>query len=205
MPPAAAQTQRLSRSESQAQTRAQLVETAERLFLDEGFRATSLEAVAERAGYSKGAVYSNFANKNELCLAVLDAIHARQIDDLAAAMTGADTLDERLAGFERWAEKSVGDPQWTALELEFAASIRGNEGLVAELTERDRAIREAIAGIFTTASREMGIELPLPAEDLATAMLSLGIGLGLRRAYDPSVPVSVLPGVIRALATSAAG
>jgi AcrR family transcriptional regulator len=156
--------------------------------------------VAARAGFSKGAVYSNFRNKHELCLSVLETIQQRQIADLGAALAGAETLDERLAAIQSWAERAIGDPQWTALEVEFASAIRGDDAMVAVLIERDRALREAIAGIFESSAAELGIKLPLPAEDLATALLSMGIGLGLRRSYDPSVPVHVLPGLIRVLA-----
>ena len=54
---------RLTRPESQARTRAELIATARDLFLSDGYAGTSLERVAEAAGYSKGAVYSNFASK----------------------------------------------------------------------------------------------------------------------------------------------
>lgn len=70
---------RLTRAESQARTREQLIETAKQLFLRDGYSVTSLERVADEAGYSKGAVYSNFRNKDELCLAVLDRIHDEQV------------------------------------------------------------------------------------------------------------------------------
>ena len=57
---------RLSRAESQAQTREQLIQTARRMFVSDGFLGTSLEKVAAEAGYSKGAVYSNFSSKFDL-------------------------------------------------------------------------------------------------------------------------------------------
>ncbi|MDT7795343.1 MAG: hypothetical protein QOD59_4784, partial [Mycobacterium sp.] len=65
--------------ETQAETRAQLVKTARQLFFDDGYRPTSLEKVADAAGYSKGAVYSNFRNKDELCTAVLDEVRAERL------------------------------------------------------------------------------------------------------------------------------
>ncbi|MER5838148.1 TetR family transcriptional regulator, partial [Streptomyces sp. NPDC002130] len=70
---------RLTRAESQARTREHVLDTAHDLFLHDGFTKTSIERVAEAAGYSKGAVYSNFATKNELCLAVLDRIALQQV------------------------------------------------------------------------------------------------------------------------------
>src|SRR5438105_1096151 len=110
---------RLSRTESQARTRDKLVATAKASFLRYGYAQTSLDQIAEAAGFSKGAVYSNFANKDELCLLVLDAIRADRVAQLAEAVAGARSLDERLEALQRWADKNIGDRAWTALEVEF--------------------------------------------------------------------------------------
>src|SRR4051812_50216679 len=61
-----------SRAERQAQTRSELIDAAEALFTAKGFQATSLDAVAEAAGYTKGAVYSNFASKEDVFFAVYE-------------------------------------------------------------------------------------------------------------------------------------
>lgn len=188
---------RLSRAESQARTREQLVATAKELFLRDGYGPTSLERVADAAGYSKGAVYSNFRNKNELCLAVLDAIHAEQTARIAEVISGTRTLEERLTKFEEWAERHIGDQAWTALEVEFAVNARRDERLRGELASRDKVIRDLIAALVTANSEELDIEVPMPAADIATALLSLGIGLGIQRAIDPTIPASVLTDVIR--------
>ncbi|MDV6014063.1 TetR/AcrR family transcriptional regulator [Haloechinothrix sp. LS1_15] len=190
---------RLTRAESQARTREQLVATAKELFLAEGYWATSLEKVAEAAGYSKGAVYSNFRNKDELCLAVLDAIHAEQASRIGRAIAGKHTLEDLLDGFERWAEETIGDQRWTALEVEFATNVRRDERLRDELARRDLAIREGLAELITSSLEEFDVELPMPADDVATALLSLGIGLGVQRAIDPGIPVRVLTNTMRAM------
>src|ERR1041384_2785727 len=70
---------RMTRAESQANTRAQLLATARQMFFTDGYHPTSLEKVADAAGYSKGAVYSNFRNKDELCVAVLDEVRAERL------------------------------------------------------------------------------------------------------------------------------
>ena len=59
------------RDERKARTRADLLETARRVFELRGFHAASLEEIADAAGYSKGAIYSNFSGKDELFLAVI--------------------------------------------------------------------------------------------------------------------------------------
>ena len=64
----------LSREERRAQTRSELIDAAEELFSEDGFRLTTLDRVADAAGYTKGAVYSNFASKEDLYVAVADAL-----------------------------------------------------------------------------------------------------------------------------------
>ena len=191
---------RLTRAESQARTREQLIETAKLLFLRDGYSVTSLEKVADEAGYSKGAVYSNFRNKDELCLAVLDRIHDEQVALVTEALSGAEGVDGLLTAFQTWAERSIGDEAWTALEVEFATNARRDPHVRAELAARDKAIRGTIAGLLTGYAQRFGITLPMSADDAATALLSLGIGLGVQRAIDPTIPVTVLPDVIRLFA-----
>jgi AcrR family transcriptional regulator len=188
---------RLTRAESQARTREQLLATAKALFLRDGYSATSLEKVADEAGYSKGAVYSNFRNKDELCLAVLDRIHEEQVGLIAGALDGADGVEGLITAFESWAERSIGDEAWTALEVEFATNARRDPEVRRELAIRDKAIRDTISALLTGYSEQFGITLPMSADDAATALLSLGIGLGVQRAIDPGIGVHVLPAVIR--------
>ncbi len=191
---------RLTRAESQARTREQLIATAKELFLRDGYSSTSLEKVADEAGYSKGAVYSNFRNKDELCLAVLDRIHDDQVELVAQALEGAEGMEGLLTAFQSWAERSIGDEAWTALEVEFATNARRDPEIRHELAVRDKAIRDTIAGLLTGYAEQFEITLPMSADDAATALLSLGIGLGVQRAIDPSIPVNVLPDVIRLFA-----
>ncbi|MBU5895019.1 helix-turn-helix transcriptional regulator, partial [Vibrio cholerae O1] len=62
---------RLTREESQQQTREQLLETARQLFVAGGYGGTSIRDIASQAGYSQGAFYSNFASKEALLLQLL--------------------------------------------------------------------------------------------------------------------------------------
>ena len=193
--------QTLTRAERQARTREALIATAKDLFLDVGYAATSLDRVAEAAGFSKGAVYSNFRHKDELCLAVLDDIHARQLAQVVAAFEVDGSLDERLAAFEAWAEDNMGEPRWTALEVEFATRARHSEFVATALRERNQAIRDAIASLIADSAERFALQPAMSADDVATALLSLGIGLGVARSNNPSLPVHVMSRTIRLLLT----
>jgi len=192
----------MTRQESHAQTRDRLVATAHRLFLADGYNATSLERVAAEAGFSKGAVYSNFATKPELGLAVLDLIHAERAMSLAAAV-GSGSVTEQVAGFARWAEENIGDVGWTALEVEFATSTRHLDGMRSELATRRRALTAMIAALIEDQADQQGLKLPMPAEDAAVQLLSLGIGLGVQRAFDPELPIRSLVDLLTRLIESA--
>ncbi|HEY0890239.1 MAG TPA: TetR/AcrR family transcriptional regulator [Nocardioides sp.] len=188
---------RLTRKETHAQTRERLLETATRVFLADGYNATSVEKVAAEAGFSKGAVYSNFATKHELGLAVLDRVRLERAGSLAAAVSGAADLESRVAAFGAWAEENIGDVGWTTLEVEFATSTRRVPGVRTDLAARRRALTAAVADLVEQQAAELGVTLRQSAEDLAVQLLSLGIGLGVQRAFDPELPVRSLVDLLR--------
>jgi AcrR family transcriptional regulator len=180
-----------------AQTRERLIETAHRLFLSEGYNATSLEKVAAEAGYSKGAVYSNFVTKYELGLVVLDRVRLERADSLVAAISSATGLQDKLAAFDAWADKTLGDEGWTVLEVEFATSSRHIGGVRDELTTRRETLTAILAAAIAKQAEELGLALRVSAEDLAVRLMALGIGLGVQRAFDSSLPAQALGDVVR--------
>ncbi|HWV26257.1 MAG TPA: TetR/AcrR family transcriptional regulator, partial [Aeromicrobium sp.] len=147
------------RAVRQAKTRRRLVDVAREMFLADGYAATSLDKVAERAGFSKGAVYSNFSGKEELCMAVLDSIHAEQIVRVSDVFNGPGDLDERIEGFVEWARQGIGQPAWVALESEFGAVARQSPFVASSLRRRQREVRDAIIALIEQVSSEQGIEL----------------------------------------------
>ena len=186
---------RKTRAEAQAETRAQLVKTARQLFFEDGYHPTSLEKVADAAGYSKGAVYSNFRNKDELCTAVLDEVRAERLGEVLAIFAKPDT-PSRIDAIRDWAERVIGDPGWTTLEVEFAAHARPNEQLRTELASR----LDGILQMLTTATESADTaDLKLPARESATVLLALGVGLGLLRSIHPAIPVTGLIDTLRLL------
>jgi len=186
---------RKTRVETQAETRAQLLKTARQLFFDDGYRPTSLEKVADAAGYSKGAVYSNFRNKDELCTAVLDEVRAERFGEVVAMLATPDT-PARIEALRDWSERVIGDPGWTSLEVEFAVHARANEKLRTELAGRFDGIRQMLTAAVESAE---SADLTMPGREAATVVLALGVGLGLLRTIDPSVPITGLIDTIRLL------
>ncbi|MTE11742.1 TetR/AcrR family transcriptional regulator [Nocardia aurantiaca] len=190
---------RLTRTESQARTRADLLATAREMFLTDGYARTSLERVAEEAGYSKGAVYSNFRTKSALCLEVLANIHEAKFGEVSELLAGGDTLEARLDRFQDWAERTLGDVGWTMLEFEFAIVARDDPELQAALVSSLSLVRGTVAAQLRALADSTDMALPMPADDAATAVLSLGLGLGIQRAIDPSLPARLITDALRAM------
>lgn len=190
---------RMTRSESQAQTRAHLIATARDLFLTDGYAATSLEKVAEVAGYSKGAVYSNFRNKKELCLEALQLIHATKGMEVAEVMARQVPLEDRLVAFEDWAQRTLGDVEWTMLEFEFIAATRHDPELRAALAANLTSTHEIVRAVLGALVASGEVTLPMSVEDATTSVLSFGVGLGIQRAIDPTISTSVITRNLRAL------
>jgi len=188
-----------SRAERQAQTREKLLTVAREMFLSDGYAATSLDKVAEAAGYSKGAVYSNFDGKDELCLAVLDAIHAEQLDGIIEAFSEETDINGRIAAFTRWGRKHLGDPGVTALEAEFGAAARGSAYVAAQLRDRRRQITEELSRLLRSVIDDSGLDVALDPDKSAVALLSLGIGIGALRAFDPRLDIDIIGEAMRAL------
>lgn len=190
---------RLTRSESQARTRADLLATARDLFLSDGYAKTSLERVAEEAGYSKGAVYSNFRTKSELCLEVLGLIHETKFAEVTELLAASDNFDARMEAFQHWAERTLGDVGWTMLEFEFAIVAKDDPALQAALVSNLSMVRGTVAAQLQGLAQSLRVELPMPPEDAATAVLSLGLGLGIQRAIDPSLSARLITDAVRSM------
>lgn len=191
---------RLTRAESQARTRERLIETARRLFVADGFLGTSLEKVAAEAGFSKGAVYSNFAGKFDLGFAVIQLIHDEQIARLRAALDGAETVEELLVGFAGWADASVGNEEWTMLELELVVGSRGQPALREQVADRRREIAGRFQQLLEEQRTKLGFELPMSLSEATTLAWTMGVGVGVQRTVDPDLPITPLVGLMRTIA-----
>ncbi|KXO98290.1 TetR/AcrR family transcriptional regulator [Tsukamurella pseudospumae] len=185
---------RLTRIEQRAQTRADLLLAARDRFLEVGYAAASLEDIADRAGYSKGAVYSNFVDKPNLCREVLQAIHEEKVGQLSALVSGPGDLQDRIDVLASWVERTAGDVGWTMLELEFVTVARTDPSLLAMVVELRSAAHRTVVDMLRTMLRgdadddAADAEAELYALDsTADLMLAAAIGLGIQRAVDPTI------------------
>ena len=132
-------------------------------------------------------------------MAVLDSIHADQIAGVVGAFTQDTDLDGRIEAFSAWAREGLGQPRWTALEVEFGAIARQSPYVATELVKRHREIRAAIAQLVRQVTAEAGRGDTIDADQAATTLLSLAIGLGTLRSLDHTIDVGVFADTMRAL------
>ena len=189
---------RRSRAESQARTRRLLLDAAATEFARDGYGGASVSAIAEAAGFTVGALYSNFASKEELFLALLDerlADHLRDLDRIAGTRPpGGD----RNAAFGRYlVEVADGHDEWGVLELEFLRYALSRPDLRERLAQRWAKPRRAIARLIDEDRREPS-RPPAPptsapdSDAVATVILALFDGLVTQRRINPdTVPDSL--------------
>jgi AcrR family transcriptional regulator len=176
---------RLSRAEQNDRNRALLFAAARRVFLARGYHAATLEQIADEAGFSKGVVYSRFASKADLFLALLeDRIAERAAQNARVARDLAGTGDfTALVDLLQRAERAA--PGWRLLLSEF----RIHAARDPELNRRYAALHartiEGIARTLIMISARDKPGLPLPPRQLAELLLAVEAGLALEQAADP--------------------
>jgi len=176
---------RLSRAEQNDRNRALLFAAARRVFLARGYHSATLEQIADEAGFSKGVVYSRFASKADMFLALLDdRIAERAAQNAAAARDLAGTGDfAALLDLAQQAERAA--PGWRLLVTEF----RIHAARDPELNRRYAALHartiQGIARALTVISEGGEQSLPFPPRQLAELVLAIETGLALELEADP--------------------
>ena len=177
--------QLLSRVEQQEMTRERLLDAAADVFARRGYHGAKVAEIAREAGYTTGAVYSNFDGKQGLFLALTDRQMERRMDAVAAIATAAGLPAGSEAMFAEQYEAFLDESgRWAFLFVEFWAQVR-QDGLSAEWIERRDAMRDAIADAVASEAAARGRTLVLPAPQIAAAIRGVLNGLSFERAADP--------------------
>ena len=182
-------------------TRARLLETAEAMFLAGGYAETSLDAIAHAAGYTTGAVYSNFGGKADLFLAVLESTTALELAAVREQLAAAATDDQRLRVFtativaepDRWRAR-------VAATIEFIGEARHQPALLERIRAAQAEADAVIGAILVALSRALDI---VPRDDMTAAtrdVTALLNGYAIRSLYDDSFDLAgAVAGAIKSL------
>jgi len=177
---------RLNREESRRLTRERLLNSAQEIFARDGFIGASVDRIAEHAGFSKGAVYSNFESKEALFLQLLHDRMSEELAELHQLLNERGSIAEILVTLRDRYSSPEKQEIWCLLSTEFQLQAGRNPTFAEPFAELYSNQRKAIAELVTMVAEKTGATLQWNAEELATSLMALTHGIALQRAANPS-------------------
>jgi AcrR family transcriptional regulator len=173
------------RRQPRAQTRKELLDAAARVFARRGFHGATVEAVSEEAGFSTGAVYSNFESKEELFLSLYEERIQRRRRELREAVERSGGGSAGLAS----AAANVGEVfrrerEWFLLYFEFSLHAARNRDFARRFeVVRKEGLKELADGLAEGLDHA-GLGAAADPAELGRAIRALSHGLALERLLD---------------------
>lgn len=175
---------RLTRKESQQQTRSRLLDAAAQVFSRRGFYAASIDEVAAEAGFSKGAVYSNFESKEELFLALIEQRFEQDIQDFG----NIDTIFERQlepGEVSDYIQAIARDRTWNLLVIEFFLYGMRDDSVREKMSLRLQTLHDQMTIRLRDAYAVRGENPVIPVEQIPLVISALGVGLSIQYYLNP--------------------
>jgi AcrR family transcriptional regulator len=182
------------RDEQKALTRRRLIDAGEAVFARSGYHGASVEEIAREAGASTGALYSNFAGKEDLFLALFEERVAADVRDYSQIAAEGATVEEQARGpADHWMEILRERPDYFPLFIEFWAYAIREPRLQKRLASQFVALRSSSARLALEGAAQQGVSLSAEAGELVGILINaLGNGLALEKLADPdAVPDSL--------------
>ncbi|MGW5700933.1 TetR/AcrR family transcriptional regulator [Amycolatopsis japonica] len=177
---------RLTREESREQTRQRLLAAAAELFSERGVNGTSVEQIAERAGFTRGAFYGNFDGKHELVVELLRRRTQREAEEVAALRDGVGSFAEMMDRLRAWnVERAEHLAGWLTLHTELALYALRNPDARPLVGEGEKSTRALLETSIRTELAARGAEPPADPAFLALIVHALEDGLLLQRFLSP--------------------
>jgi AcrR family transcriptional regulator len=196
---------RMTREQSKANTRERLLTAARNAFASSGFHGASVDEIASRAGFSTGALYSNFDGKEDLFLVLMEREIEEHAREIAEAVNVRESVAERATGgAQRWMTMIDREPELLLLFMEFWAYGVRDAAVRPKVAARFAQVRRLLTKLIEEGVREFDLELAIPAEQLAVAVDALADGIARQRLADPEAVPDELMGNVLALLFSAA-
>lgn len=169
-----------------AVVRRRLLDAAADVFARRGYDGARLDEIAHVAGFTKGAVYSNFSGKHALLAALVEdyvrtelTIGTREIRRHDPAGEAPEDVAAALA------RRTVHRSAWSRLIVEIAQRAAHDAEVREVYAGVRRALREELSASLVEGCRRQGLELAVPVERLALALGALRMGLALEHGTDP--------------------
>jgi AcrR family transcriptional regulator len=171
---------RLNREESQARTRNLLIEAARNEIVKQGFALASVRDIAEAAGFSQGAFYSNFPDKEAILLELVQRHQSEERAKIEAALNSAQgDASTAMSGLEKWAATINSDSGFAVLAVELQLQALRSASFAQGYNELNRKHRRAVGVLVTRLFELLGRKVPADPVEIATGFIALGRGMAL--------------------------
>jgi AcrR family transcriptional regulator len=171
--------------ERTAATRRKLLAAAKRIFAQQGFEAARLEDIAAGAGYTRGAFYANFEDKEEIFFALLEEWVRERIESITAALRRHNDPLQKLAALRKHYAEVATDRRLVLISLEFKLFALRHPEAHARLRNRHRRIRACWGKLLSELLQALGGTLPVKGPAASTCLTALAHGLLLEHLVDP--------------------
>ena len=170
---------RLTREESRAQTRATLIAVGRKHFLRFGLGGAVTEKIAEDAGYSRGALYSNFDGKEELFVAVIHEEQARRLNFFRSLLKDEPSSRKRVKKLRDAIADLMTDHDWIVLRAEFEVGALRSESIRKSFVEVHRQQLHDGSELVRDLLRSPDVTSSLTPDDFITVIINLAHGLAV--------------------------
>lgn len=179
---------RLTRHDKRQANRARILQAARTVFAQRGYHGATIDQIAGEAGLSNGAVYYNFASKEDLFLALLEEWRAELIHDLASALPRPGS-PEPGQSFEDELGHVIGMLQrrreWRLLLFDFVTYAARNPAFRARFAASRQNFKQALAGLLAERTAAHHLQPVAPPEQLAVLVTALVNGLAFDELTEP--------------------
>ena len=188
---------RLTREQSKALTRERILEAAGDVVARDGFDGASVETIAESAGYSKGAFYSNFSSKEDVLDHLMEGQTGKVVAELEALLADAQTTEDVIDVIARWSDARAAEMKWGLIAIEYLRRLR-REGAL-EQHHRDPFISQwRDVGTLLMTRLFPGQPHPFDPLDLGGIVLDLTFG-GIATFLEANSSGKMLRDILQAL------
>ena len=177
---------RLTREEKRQETKEKLLRSAEQLFNQGGYEKASVDLIAENAGFSKGAFYSNFESKEAIFLTLLEASKRRSIEALESLLAQEMSAEQMLAAIRHHQSGPDSDFDFAQLAVEFALQASRDPTFAKAYAKLNRNFRDSMAGVLEKFYTKLDRTPPAPVKDLADILIATITGLLLQASDAPA-------------------
>jgi AcrR family transcriptional regulator len=168
-------------------TRARLIQSAKKIFARDGFEAAKLEEIAADAGYTRGAFYANFKNKEDLFFALLEREVSSRIEKVRSKMDKFQDPAAKLKALRTFFLDMCLDRRWSLLALEFKLFAVRHPQVKARLAAMNRRFVSSRVNILHNVMEGLGRHLPASANAVGISLSALTNGLTLEHMLDRTV------------------